>query len=120
LTNILDVTKKLLTYSMVQDILWKADSHSACQTTAKESVQVRGALNNFVTLQIFYGEGLLASRSTPKLEDHPKLGVHDRLFKYIRSYPPYLGVFLPSATWGRAMSWWQGTRLTWVSNIWPI
>jgi hypothetical protein len=24
----------LFTYSMVQDILWKADSHSACQTTA--------------------------------------------------------------------------------------
>jgi len=23
-----------MTYSMLQDILWKADSHSACQTTA--------------------------------------------------------------------------------------
>jgi len=28
-----DNSTYLLTYPMVQDILWKADSHSACQTT---------------------------------------------------------------------------------------
>jgi hypothetical protein len=31
-------------------------------------------------LVIFYGEELLAPRSTPKMEDHPLLAVHDCLF----------------------------------------
>jgi hypothetical protein len=47
---------------------------------AKESVHVRGALKHFVTIENFYGEGLLAPRPTPKLEDHPFLAVHDCLF----------------------------------------
>jgi hypothetical protein len=38
-----------------------------------ESAQIR---NKF----IFYGEGLLAPRPTPKLEDHPLLSVRDCLF----------------------------------------
>jgi len=41
-----------------------------CLGRAKESVQVRGALKHFVT-KIVYGEGLLAPRQTPKLEDPP-------------------------------------------------
>jgi hypothetical protein len=28
-------------------------------------------------------------------------------------YFPYLVAFPPSATWGRAMPWWQGTHVTW-------
>jgi hypothetical protein len=39
---------------------------------------------------IFYGEGLLAPRPTPKLEDHPLSAVRYCLFNIIRSYPPYL------------------------------
>jgi hypothetical protein len=45
---------------------------------AKESVQVRGALKHFAT--IFYGEGLLAPRPIPKLEDQPLSDVRDCLF----------------------------------------
>jgi hypothetical protein len=45
---------------------------------SKESVQVRGSIENFVTN--FYGEGLLAPRSTPKLEDHPLSAVCGCLF----------------------------------------
>jgi hypothetical protein len=41
---------------------------------------IRGALKHFVTIKIFYGEGLLAPRRTPKLEDHPLLAVRDCLF----------------------------------------
>jgi len=36
-------------------------------------------LKHFVT-HFFYDEGLLASRPTPKLEDHTLLAVHDYLF----------------------------------------
>jgi hypothetical protein len=38
---------------------------------SKESVQVRGSHNIFVTGLFFYGEGLLVPRPSPKLEDHP-------------------------------------------------
>jgi hypothetical protein len=41
---------------------------------SKESVQVRGSFENF------YGEGLLAPRPTPKLEDHPLSAVRGCLF----------------------------------------
>jgi hypothetical protein len=84
-------TYSLLTYSIVQDISWKADCHSSRQklsrfltepeglspysqmlTTGlypepKESVQVRGALKHFVTIKNFYGEGLSAPHPTPQL-----------------------------------------------------
>ena len=55
----------------------------------------------------FYGEELLSPRPTPKLEDHPLSAVRDRL-----SIDPQLSSTLeavpPSASWGRAMPWWQG------------
>jgi hypothetical protein len=37
-------------------------------------------LKHNVTIKIFYGEGLLAPRPTPKLEDHPLLAVCNCLF----------------------------------------
>jgi len=43
-------------------------------------LEVRGVLKHFVKIQIFYGEGLLATRTTPKLEDHPLSAVRDCLF----------------------------------------
>jgi hypothetical protein len=39
---------------------------------------------------IFYGEELLAPRSTPKLEDHPLSSVRDCLFNIFAVTPPYL------------------------------
>jgi hypothetical protein len=44
--------------------------HRLC-SVSRESVQVRGSFMNFVTNVFLYGEGLLASSPTPKLEDHP-------------------------------------------------
>jgi hypothetical protein len=55
-----------------------------------------------------YGEEMLAPRPTPKLEDHLLSAVHNCLFYifaatlHIRRQSP------PTATWGRAMPWWQG------------
>jgi hypothetical protein len=40
----------------------------------------RGFFEYFVTWLFFYGEELLATRSTPKLEDHPLSAVRDFLF----------------------------------------
>jgi len=51
----------------------------------------------------FYGEELLAPRPTPKLEDHSLSAVRDCLFNIYSQLPS-----IPlSATWGRAMPWWQ-------------
>jgi hypothetical protein len=47
---------------------------------SKESVQVRGSCLFSVTGLFFYGEGLLAPRPTPKLEDHPLSSVCGCLF----------------------------------------
>jgi hypothetical protein len=47
----------------------------------------------------------------------PLVGCPRLLIQYIRSYPPYLEDFPPSATWGCAMPWWQGTHLTWSTNL---
>jgi hypothetical protein len=62
---------------------------------------------------VFYGEELLAPRPTPKLGDHPLSAVRDCLFNIFAATLHTWRVFPPSATWGRAMLWWQGTHLTW-------
>jgi hypothetical protein len=61
---------------------------------------------------IFYGE-LLAPRPTPKLEDHPLSAVRDCLSTIFAATLQNWRESPPSATWGRAMPWWQGTHLTW-------
>jgi hypothetical protein len=75
---------------------------------SKESVQVRGFLFTFVTV-IVYGEEFLAPRPTPKLEDHLLSAVHDCLFNIFAATIHNWRASPPSATWGRAMPWWQGT-----------
>jgi len=58
----------------------------------------------------FYGEELLAPRPTTKLEDH-LLSALRPLIQHIPIYsqlPSTLEAVPPSATWGRAMLWWQG------------
>jgi hypothetical protein len=47
---------------------------------SKESFQVRGSLEAFVTSLFFYGEGVLASCPTPTMEDHPLSFVRSCLF----------------------------------------
>jgi hypothetical protein len=63
-------------------------------------------------MHILYGEELLAPRPTPKLEDHPLLAVRDCLVNIFAAALHNRRACPPSATWGRAMPWWQGTRLT--------
>jgi hypothetical protein len=65
---------------------------------------------NFRNKLIFYGEELLAPHKTPKLEDHPLSADRDCLFNI---FAATLHIWRPSslsATWGRAMSWWQETH----------
>jgi hypothetical protein len=61
---------------------------------------------------IFYGEELLAPCPTPKLEDHALSAVRDCLFNIFAGSLHNWRASPPSATWGRAMPWWQGTHLT--------
>jgi hypothetical protein len=67
----------------------------------------------FCNKLIFYGEELLAPRPTPKLEDHPLSAVRDCLFNIFTATLHIWRPSPPSATWGRAMPWLQGTHLTW-------
>jgi hypothetical protein len=62
---------------------------------------------------ILYSEELLAPHPTPKLEDHPLSAVRDCLFSISAATLQNWRASPPSATWGRAMPWWQGTHLTW-------
>jgi hypothetical protein len=72
---------------------------------------------SFCNKLIFYGEELLASRPTPKLEDHPLSAVRDCLFNIFAASLHTWRASPPSATWGRAMPWWQGTHLTWRGTL---
>ena len=79
-----------------------------CLGCTEGLVRIQGSCIRFVTWLSFYGEELLASRPTPKLEDHLVSAVRECLFNIFSNYPPYLEAVPPSATWGRAVSWWQG------------
>jgi hypothetical protein len=74
-------------------------------------------LLNFRNKIIFYGEGLLAPRPTPKLGDHPLSAVRDFLFNIFAATLHTWRMSRPPATWGRAMQSWQGTHLTWKVQI---
>jgi hypothetical protein len=65
-----------------------------------------------------YFEDLLALRPTPNLEDHPLSAVRDCLFNIFAAALHNWKAFPPTATWGRAMPWWQGTHLTWLPTTW--
>jgi hypothetical protein len=58
---------------------------------------------------IFYGEEFLAPRPIPKLEDHPLSAVRNCLCNIFAASLHIWRPSPPSATWGRAMPWWQGT-----------
>jgi hypothetical protein len=84
-----------------------------CLGRTKESVQVRGTLKHFVTIETFLRWGVIGPTPNPQAGGPPLVGCQRLLIRYVRSYPPYPEDFPPSATWGRAMPWWQGTHLTW-------
>ena len=64
------------------------------------SFRFGGFFECVVTWFMFNDEELLAPRPTHKLEDHPLSVVRDCLFSISQAVRP-------SATWGRAMPWWQ-------------
>jgi hypothetical protein len=81
-----------------------------------ESVQDRGFLRIFVTSLFFLRRGIVS----PTLNSHaggpPLVGCTRLLIQYIRSNLHNWRVFPPSAIWGRAMPWWRGTHVTWLST----
>jgi hypothetical protein len=79
------------------------------------------ALPIFVTFcnkLIFYGDELWAPRPTPEAGGPlPFSAVRDCLFNIFTATLHIWRPSPPSATWGRAMPWWQGTHLTWIINV---
>jgi hypothetical protein len=68
---------------------------------------------SFVT-SLFLRYRVVSTTPNPKNEGPPLVGCPRLLIQYILSYSPFIWrPSLPSATWGRAMPWWQGTHLTW-------
>jgi hypothetical protein len=51
-----------------------------------------------------------------ELEDHLLLAVRDCLFNIFAAALQNWRASPPSATWGRAIPWWQGTHLTWTNK----
>jgi len=79
-----------------------------CLCRIRASVQVRSFLFDCSANWSFYGEELLAPRPTPTLEDHLLSTVRECLFNIYSQLPTILEAVPPSATWWRAMPWWQG------------
>jgi hypothetical protein len=75
---------------------------------SRGSVHVWGFFNTFVISSYFYREELIAPRPTTKLEDHPLSTVRDCLFNIFAASLQTWRASPPSATWRRAMPWWQG------------
>jgi hypothetical protein len=74
-------------------------------------------LQYFLTLLISLRWGIVSTSPNPQVVGPPIVGCLGLLIQYIISYCPYLEAFSPSATWGRAMPWWQGpTYHGWVTN----
>jgi hypothetical protein len=59
----------------------------------------------------FYCEGLLAPHSTPTLENCPLSAVRYCSFHIFAATLHIWRPSPPSATWGRAVPWWQGTHV---------
>jgi hypothetical protein len=66
---------------------------------------------------VFYGEGLLAPRPTPKLEAHPLSFVRGYLFNIFAANLQCWRPSLPSAIRGRPMLWWQGDPLVKLTRL---
>ena len=77
------------------------------QSPSWEANRFSGSVWTIRSMIRFCGDELLAPRPTPKLEDHPcRLSA---TAYWIYSQPsPVLETVLLSATWGRAIPWWQG------------
>ena len=57
--------------------------------------------------------GVVSTSPNSQAGGPPLVGCPRLLLQHIRSYPPYLEAVSPSATWRRAMPWWQGPTCLW-------
>jgi hypothetical protein len=78
---------------------------------SKGPVRVRGQLWRFVT-NFFFTARSYGPTPTPKMEDHFSSAVFDSVFNIFAATLHIWRPSPPSATWGRAMPWWQRTYLT--------
>jgi hypothetical protein len=76
--------------------------------------KIRPGLRAFVDIsyQAYFLRWVVRPRPTLQLEDHSLLAVRDCLFKIFTATLHIWRPSAPSAAWGRAMPWWQGTHLT--------
>jgi hypothetical protein len=56
----------------------------------------------------FLWRGVVSTSPNPQAGGPPLVGCLRLLIQFIHSYPSILEAIPPSATWGRAMPWWQG------------
>ena len=90
---------------------WNVMSPFRCLGRTRVSVQVRGCCKQFVTGYVF------TVRNCQHLAQPPSWRTtHCRLsataYSMYSQLPFILEAVPPSATWGRAMLWWQGPRLS--------
>jgi hypothetical protein len=83
-------------------------SLSHCLASTQASVRFRGLCVWFVICCNFLRWRVVSTSPNPQAGEPPLVGCSRLLIQHIRSYPPYLEAVPPSATWGRAMPWWQG------------
>jgi hypothetical protein len=64
----------------------------------------------------------MSCKPTPNPQDGgpPLIGCPRLLIQLLGATPNFWRPSPPSATWGRAMPWWQGTHLTWSFYHWTI
>jgi hypothetical protein len=69
----------------------------------------------FPNMLVFYSKELLALCPNPKHQDQPQAALYYRIFStFVAAICISKLLPLPaSGTWRCAMSWWQGTHLTW-------
>ena len=79
-----------------------------CLGCTEGSSQVRGLVRCFITWYVLRW-AVVSTSPNPQAVNPPHVGCPWLLIQCIRRYPPYLESVLPSATWGRAMPWWEGT-----------
>ena len=78
-----------------------------CLVRTKVLVQVQGFLCEKLRNKFFL-RWVVSTSPNLQAGGPPLAGCPRLLIQYIRSYRPYWRPFLPSATWRRAMPWWQG------------
>jgi hypothetical protein len=105
------------TYSMEQSSSWETIRFSANQEIPRVLWNPKVHYRDHKCLTVsqhdtFYGEGLLTPRPTPPTWRTSPCRLSETVYSIYSQPPSILEAVPPSATWGRAMPWWQtGTHL---------